>query len=53
MIYYHIGQKDGLRDTHDCGCMSPKLKDLVKSVSLSTLSYHNNRHYDIYDAKTC
>ncbi|MBC8060693.1 MAG: IS4 family transposase [Clostridiaceae bacterium] len=49
MIYYHIGQKDGLRDTNDCGSMSLRLKEIVKSVSLSTLSYHNkNRNFEVF-----
>jgi hypothetical protein len=49
MIYYHVSQKDGLRDTKDCGCMSLRLKEIVKSVSLSTLSHHNNkRNFEVF-----
>lgn len=49
MIYYHIGQKDGLRDTNDCSCMSLRLKEIVKRVSLSTLSHHNkNRNFEVF-----
>jgi hypothetical protein len=43
MIYYHILQKDYLRDLSSGICMSKKLKTIIVSVSLGTLSHHNNR----------
>jgi hypothetical protein len=43
MIYYHILQKDNLRDLSSGICMSKKLKTIIVSVSLGTLSHHNNR----------
>lgn len=49
MLYHHIAQKDGLTDTNDCISMSPKLKTIVKSVSLGNLSHHNkNRNYEVF-----
>jgi hypothetical protein len=49
MIYHHISQKDSLRDLSFGICMSSKLKATVASISLSTLSYHNNkRNYEVF-----
>lgn len=49
MIYHHISQKDSLRDLSFGISMSSKLKETVASVSLSTLSYHNNkRNYEVF-----
>lgn len=45
-IYHHISQKDSLRDLSFGICISRKL---VAGVSLSTLSYHNNkRNYQVF-----
>ncbi len=49
MIYYHLQQKDSLREIRDCTSLSPRLKEIVKSVSLSTLSHHNkNRNFEVF-----
>ncbi|QAA30504.1 DUF4372 domain-containing protein [Clostridium manihotivorum] len=49
MIYYHLCQKDSLRDLSSSIGMSKNLKPIVASVSLSTLSYHNNRRsYEVF-----
>lgn len=49
MIYHHISQKDSLRDLSFGISMSSKLKETVASVSLSTLSSHNNkRNYEVF-----
>jgi len=43
MIYYHIKEYSGLTDLKDSVFLSPNLDRLVKSVSLGTLSKHNNK----------
>lgn len=49
MIYFHIMQKDSLRDLSFGIGMSTKVKSIVTSVSLSTVSYHNNkRNYEVF-----
>jgi hypothetical protein len=49
MLFYHLEQKDSLRDTNKCVCLSPRLKKLLKDVSLSTLAYHNKkRNYEVF-----
>lgn len=49
MIYFHIAEHKGLRDLNDSVSLSPRLKLLVKSVSLGTLSRHNNnRNYEVF-----
>jgi len=49
MIYFHIAEHKGLRDLKDSVSLSPRLKHLVKSVSLGTLSNHNNkRNYEVF-----
>ncbi|UYZ34252.1 IS4 family transposase [Clostridium beijerinckii] len=49
MNYHHISQKDSLRDLSFGISISTKLKETVASVSLSTLSYHNNkRNYEVF-----
>ena len=49
MIYHHLEQKDSLRDTNKCVYLSPRLKEVVKNVSLSTLAYHNKRrNYEVF-----
>lgn len=49
MLYYHLEQKSGLNDIYDCVSMSPRLKALVQSVSLGTLSHHNKRrNYEVF-----
>lgn len=49
MIYHHLEQKDSLRDTNKCICLSTRLKKVLKNVSLSTLAYHNKkRNYKVF-----
>jgi hypothetical protein len=49
MIYYHLQQKDSLRDVYDSITTSSKDQEILTSVSLSTLSYHNNnRDYEVF-----
>lgn len=49
MLYYHLDQKDSLREIRDCTSLSPRLKEIVKSVSLGTLSHHNkNRDFEVF-----
>lgn len=49
MIYYHLEQKASLRDANKSIYLSPRLKDIVLSVSLSTLTHHNKkRNYEVF-----
>jgi len=49
MIYYHIKDYAGLRDLMESNSLSPRLEQLVKSVSLGTLSKHNNkRNFNVF-----
>jgi Transposase DDE domain/Domain of unknown function (DUF4372) len=49
MIFYHIKEFSGLRDLRDSVSLSPRLDRLVKSVSLGTLSNHNNkRNFNVF-----
>lgn len=43
MIYFHLKDYVGLRDLQESNSLSIKLDQLVKSVSLGTLSNHNNK----------
>lgn len=49
MLYYHLDQKDSLREIRDCTSLSSRLKEIIKSVSLGTLSHHNkNRSFEVF-----
>lgn len=49
MIYYHILQKDSLRDLSFGIGMSEKLKVVIVSIRLSIFSYHNNkRNHEVF-----
>lgn len=49
MIYFHLNQNNSLRDINDCTTLSSRLKEIVKRVSLGTLSHHNKkRNYEVF-----
>lgn len=43
MIYFHLAEHKGLRDIVDSVALSSRLKTLVKSVSLGTISHYNSK----------
>lgn len=49
LIYFHLAKLDSLRDINDFMQSDSKLKEIIKSVSLGTLSNYNNYiDYNIY-----
>lgn len=49
MIYFHLAQLEGLRELHAATTLNPGIKEILPTVSLGTLSNHNNqRNYQVF-----
>lgn len=49
LIYFHLAKLDSLRDIHDFTDSDSELNDIIKGVSLGSLSYYNNNiNYEVF-----